>query len=89
MKIDLDTSSVIPVRREEDTTPASSCLGEAMFALRKAARMTQAEVAEVIGVNRTSVTQYETGKTRVDLYQLTKLASYLGLEVVITIKKKQ
>lgn len=89
MKIDLDTSSVKPINGRAEKVPASSSLGQTMLVLRESACMTQEEVGQVIGAPRTTVTKYETGKTRVDLDQLTKLASYLGLEVVITIKKKQ
>lgn len=89
MKIELNTDDIKPVSKAKLPDPDADQLAATMFNMRQAARMTQAEVAAVLGVERTSVTNYESGRCRVELRHLTKLAAHLGLEVVITLKPAQ
>lgn len=86
MKIELNTRDIKPVERGAPTDPSADQIAAAMFKMRRAAHMTQAEVATVLGVERTSVTNIESGRQRCDLRHLEKLAAHLGLEVVITLK---
>jgi len=48
-------------------------------AARKAAKMTQAEVARVIGITQNGYSYWENGKARIDHEALTKLASLFGV----------
>jgi len=89
VKIELNTDDIKPVSKAKLPDPDADQLAATMFNMRQAARMTQAEVAAVLGVERTSVTNYESGRCRVELRHLTKLAAHLGLEVVITLKPAQ
>ena len=89
MKIELNTDDIKPVSKAKLPDPDADQLAATMFNMRQAARMTQAEVAAVLGLERTSVTNYESGRYRVELRHLTKLAAHLGLEVVITLKPAQ
>lgn len=50
---------------------------------RKKRRMTQAELAEVVGVNRRWVVQVEQAKTSADLRTLFKALRALGIEMHI------
>jgi len=88
VKIELDTSGIRPVRKDKNPDPDADQISRTMFAMRQAANMTQADVAVALGLERTSVTNIESGKQRAELRHLTKLADHLGLEVHITIKPK-
>lgn len=48
---------------------------------RKAARMTQAEVAKVLGVNQNTYSYWETGKTKIDNVSLSKLAEIFNVSI--------
>lgn len=54
-----------------------------MRLLRKGAGMTQAEMAEVLGIERTSMTNTENGRQVVTLDRLSKLADFVGAELEI------
>ena len=88
MKIELDTSGITPVAKNKQPDSEVDQLAATLFSMRHAARMTQAEVATVLGLERTSVTNIESGKQRAELRHLTKLADHLGLDVRITLKPK-
>ena len=49
--------------------------------LRKAKGVTQQEVADYLGVNRVSYTDYENGKNKISPERLSKLADYFGVSV--------
>ncbi|HEY4202610.1 MAG TPA: helix-turn-helix domain-containing protein [Devosiaceae bacterium] len=55
-------------------------LGSRIKAARKAAGLTQQQVAEHFGISRVNVTQWESDTTRPDGYRLPDLAGLLGLE---------
>ena len=57
--------------------------------LRTTARMTQADVAKAIGVERTSVVNMEALNQVVRFEYLDKLADFLGVELVLTIAPKK
>ena len=60
-----------------------TAIGPAMRLLRKGAGMTQAEMAEVLGIERTSMTNTENGRQVVTLDRLSKLADFVGAELEI------
>lgn len=59
-----------------------------MLEIRKLAGMTQGDVAEIIGLGRTSVTNIEKGNQPATVENLELLAAHLGLEVVVTVREK-
>ncbi|HEY3333303.1 MAG TPA: helix-turn-helix transcriptional regulator [Capsulimonadaceae bacterium] len=61
-----------------DTNPLESPeIGERIAERRQSRRITQAEVAEVLGVSRSTVSQYETGRLSVSTQELHKLVRFL------------
>jgi HTH-type transcriptional regulator/antitoxin HipB len=58
-------------------------LGQLMKELRVESEMTQAQLAEVVGVNRRWVVQVEQAKTSADLRTLLKAFRALGVEMHI------
>lgn len=59
-----------------------------MSALRKAAGMKQSDVALVFGTSRTSVTNMESRRQAVSFEYIDKLASHIGVELVMSIRPK-
>ncbi|MFI7435772.1 helix-turn-helix domain-containing protein [Micromonospora haikouensis] len=57
-----------------------SDLGERIAGLRRAARLTQREVAERAGMGRPTLANIERGRQRVLYHQLLDLASVLGVD---------
>ena len=55
--------------------------GERLVALRKARKITQEELAEKIGVSRTSICKYEGNLVEPRLITLICLASVLGVSI--------
>lgn len=49
-------------------------IGQRLKKLREEKNLTQAQVAKILGVSRTTYTQYETGKSEPDLATVSKLA---------------
>jgi transcriptional regulator with XRE-family HTH domain len=49
-------------------------IGQRLKKLREEKDLTQAQVAKILGVSRTTYTQYETGKSEPDLATVSKLA---------------
>ena len=56
-------------------------LGTRITALRKAQRITQVQLAEQLGVSQQTVTAYESGKRRVPISHLPRLAGLLAVTV--------
>ena len=54
---------------------------EKLRTARKACRLTQNQVAEILGVDRSAYTYYETGKTSPSLVNLARLAAMFHVEV--------
>lgn len=54
-------------------------LGKNIRKVRKAKKMTQGELAEVLGVSKTSVTNYELGQRKISLESIVKLCSFYEL----------
>lgn len=86
MKIKID-QSLMPKQHGRPTENDPDCsIGVALRLLRIGAGMTQNEVATVIGMERTSVTNMERGNQIVMLHKINQLAEYLGAEVEITFR---
>ena len=56
-------------------------LGQLLRELRRGLGLTQAQLAEIVGVNRRWVVQVEQGKTSVDLRTLLRALGALGVEL--------
>lgn len=56
-------------------------IGNRLKPLRDNKGLTQADVAKVLGVSRTTYTQYETGKSEPDLETVNRLAGFFNVSV--------
>ena len=56
-------------------------LGKRLFSFRKAKGMTQANLAELIDVEQTSITYYENGQRRISLVKLRLIAKAFGVSL--------
>ena len=56
-------------------------VAQRLKAARKACKLTQSQVAEILGIDRSAYTYYETGKTSPSLSNLLRLASVFKVEV--------
>lgn len=67
------------------TDPTNSALGKKLLMLRKEFKMTQDDVAKILGMSRTSFSKYENGISNPPLPVLRKLAKIynVGLEYLI------
>jgi transcriptional regulator with XRE-family HTH domain len=61
-------------------------VGAGIKQLRKARGLTQAQLAELIGVERTSITNVEKGQQRLGLDLLDKLAAALGMKLTMRLE---
>lgn len=99
MRLDIDKSLITYLAPEKtaaprfrdfgDTKPQPEAPALLLQTLRKTSRMTQADAAKVIGVERTSVVNMEARKQVVRFEYLDKLADFVGVELVLTIASKQ
>lgn len=64
-------------------------LGTTLRALRKMRGMTQAEVAEAAGLERTSVTNIERGNQMLNVRTVTEIANALGYDVRVKFIRRQ
>jgi transcriptional regulator with XRE-family HTH domain len=64
-------------------------LGKMLKALRKQARMTQAEVAFETYMERTSITNIERGQQMLTVKTINAIANALGYTVHVTFRKKK
>lgn len=54
-------------------------IGEKLKSLRESKGLKQLDIANMLGVSRTTYTQYETGKSEPDLGTVAKLADFFGV----------
>jgi len=59
----------------------SSMLGQRLKSLRIERELKQIDLANMLGISRTTYTQYETEKSEPDLETLTKLANFFNVSV--------
>jgi len=63
-------------------------LGVLLRAMRKVKRLTQSEVADAIGVARTTICNMETGASSVLMHHLVAAADHMGYDIVMTIRPR-
>jgi transcriptional regulator with XRE-family HTH domain len=56
-------------------------IGERLKLLREEKGLKQLDIAQMLGVSRTTYTQYETGKSEPDLTTVAKLADYFNVSL--------
>ena len=67
----------------------NGAIGKFIRHLRKQAKLTQAELAELVGVERTSITNIESGIQALTPNKLNAIADALGYTVHVTFRKKK
>lgn len=67
----------------------SNGLGKMIRVLRKQAHMTQAELASGAGLERTSITNIETGRQTLNVQTVNAIANALGYTVHVTFRRKK
>ena len=70
-----------PVAISDDDRTFYIALGERITRLRKEQGITQVQLAEQLGVSQQTVTAYESGKRRVPISHLPRLAALLGTSI--------
>lgn len=63
-------------------------IGEGIKAARKAANLTQKQLAEKMGVSYVNIAQWENGRRNPKIETLQKIADALGYTIKITIEPK-
>ncbi len=77
------TSAKKPAKRKRQSpVSASAKLGKAMKRLRRERRLSQEDLADLAGLDRTFVSMIERGKRRATLESAAAIASGLGLSLV-------
>lgn len=56
---------------------------------RKSKKMTQEDLAKKVGVPRTNITRFESGRYNPSLEMMVKVASALGMKLTITLEEAQ
>lgn len=67
--------------RSSSTSPEA--IGARLRARRRELRITQADLADVVGVNRRVIGELEAGKPTVQFAIVTRVAEALGLDLVL------
>jgi transcriptional regulator with XRE-family HTH domain len=62
--------------------------GAELRRVRKALRMSQGQIADAVGLVRTSITNIERGKQKLSLVTLKAIADALGMEVIVHLRPK-
>lgn len=62
-------------------------IGQRLKLLREEKGLKQLDIAKMLGVSRTTYTQYETGKSEPDLTTVAKLADFFGVSVDYLLNK--
>lgn len=70
-------------------SPAYLKMREMLKAEREKARLSQALVADKLGVNQTYVSKYEKGERRLDLIEFLEIAEAVGFDPLDFIKRLQ
>ncbi len=73
-----------PERKAAEDRANAFFTGQIIEEARKKANMTQAELAEKIGTNKSYISRVETGKTEPKVSTFYRIASALGLNVELT-----
>lgn len=84
MKTEIDPTLTAPAKSDRNLG-----LGQVMRALRKGANVTQADIAEAMGLERTSVCNIEGGIQALTIEKLHAFADRVGVEVVVQFRPKK
>jgi transcriptional regulator with XRE-family HTH domain len=84
MKTDTDPTLAPPAKCDRNLG-----LGQVMRTLRKGAKVTQADIAEAMGLERTSVCNIEGGIQALTIEKLHAFADRVGVEVVVQFRPKK
>lgn len=84
MKTELDPRLTAPSRSDRNHG-----LGQVMRTLRKGAQVTQADIADAMGLERTSVCNIEGGIQALTIEKLHAFAERVGVEVVVSFRPKK
>lgn len=84
MKVDIDSALTVPAKSDRNLG-----LGQVMRTLRKGASVTQADIAEAMGLERTSVCNIEGGIQALTIEKLHAFADRVGVEVVVQFRPKR
>ena len=84
MKTEIDPALTAP-----DKSDRNFGLGQVMRSLRKGANVTQADIAEAMGLERTSVCNIEGGIQALTIEKLHAFAERVGVEVVVQFRPKR
>jgi len=68
-------------------TPAHRRLLDALIGGRIAQKLTQAELANILGVPQSFVSKYETGERRLDVIELLKVSQVIGIDAAMLINE--
>ena len=84
MKTEIDPALTAPTKCDRNLG-----LGRVMRTLRKGANVTQADIAEAMGLERTSVCNIEGGIQALTIEKLRAFADRVGVEVVVQFRPKK
>ena len=74
-------AAILPVGRRQGKVCWCMIVAQRLKAARQTCKLTQGQVAEILGIDRSAYTYYETGKTSPSLSNLLRLASVFQVEV--------
>ena len=66
---------------QEELEYYQTCFGKAVQRYRKERQLTQAQLAELIGLHRSTVSKIERGKVNVALFTIIDITSVLGVSI--------
>ena len=75
----------LPPANEADVTYG---MGAVLQKIRKARGKTQGEIAVLVGLERTSITNIERGRQKLSIHTLKILADALGMELIVKLEPK-
>lgn len=84
MKTEIDATLTAPAKCDRNLG-----LGQVMRTLRKGANVTQADIAEAMGLERTSVCNIEGGMQALTIEKLQAFAERIGVEVIVQFRPKR
>ena len=74
-------SKFLQLKLKEELILNDEIIGKKIKALRKTRGMTQIQLAEALGLERASISNYETGRRSPHLQQLEQIAKVLGVSL--------
>ena len=73
---------------EQEQSRAKEEVIEQFIRYRKSKKMTQEDLAKKVGVPRTNITRFESGRYNPSLEMMVKVASALGMKLNITLEEQ-